>query len=94
VQLEVPFLPGETVHIGFDECVHDTATIHNRIRNTLHGIISLLAPLAGITQSKDDVQLETPNLLPQYPFRRPADLSLRLTTPTQANAAIIAVDFT
>jgi hypothetical protein len=64
------------------------------IRNTLHTIIATLGPLAGTIHSKFDTLMEPTNLLPQFPLRRPADIALRLKSPTASKSSTLAIDVT
>jgi hypothetical protein len=75
-------------------CKYSKTPLHNTVRNTLHTILSTLAPIAGLIHSKFDTLMEPTNLLPQHPLRRPADIALRLKSPTAALATTLAIDVT
>jgi hypothetical protein len=75
-------------------CKYSKTPLHNSIRNTLYTILSTTAPIAGTTHSKFDVLIEPTNLLPEYPLRRPADIALRLKTPTATQSTTLAIDVT
>jgi hypothetical protein len=69
-------------------------SLHNHIRDTVYTILSLLAPLAGLARTTNDIQREPKNRLPEFPQRRPLDVVLDLVTPTNAGAISIGVDVT
>jgi hypothetical protein len=69
-------------------------SLHNHIRDTVFTIIQLLAPLANLVRTKHDVQLEPSQQIPNFPSRRPLDVSVDLLTPTPAAATTIGIDVT
>jgi hypothetical protein len=75
-------------------CKFSKTPLHNSIRNTLHTILSTIGPIAGLIHSKFDTLMEPTNLIPQHPLRRPADIALRLKSPTAALATTLAIDVT
>jgi hypothetical protein len=75
-------------------CRYSKTPLHNAVRNTLFTLLSTLAPLAGLVNSKFDILLEPTDLLPQHPLRRPADVAVRLKSPTKAQSSTLALDVT
>ena len=75
-------------------CKYSKTPLHNAIRNTLHTILATVGPIAGIIHSKFDTLMEPTNLIPQFPLRRPADIALRLKSPTAALSTTLAIDVT
>jgi hypothetical protein len=69
-------------------------SLHNRIRNTLYTILLLLAPLAGLTRTTNDIQREPKNRIPDHPQRRLLDVVVDLMTPTKAAAISVGIDVT
>jgi hypothetical protein len=84
----------------FFSCTGASKTpIHNLIRNTCFHILSKLAPMANLSTTTTDVQLEPPNLTPTFPTLRPADIGIQLHSTTTSSiiddtAPYLALDVT
>jgi hypothetical protein len=62
--------------------------------DTLYTIFLLLAPLAGLARTVNDIQREPKNRIPDHPQRRPLGVVIDLITPTDAAAISVGVDVT
>jgi hypothetical protein len=61
------------------------------MQNTVYTLLSTLAPLSGLIQSKFDILLEPTSLLPQHPLHHPV-VAVKLKAPTKAKSSILALD--
>lgn len=80
-------------------CNYNKVVLHNDIRDVVYVICEALAPGTGFTHSSYSVIRETPNLIPEQPTKRPADVGFplcpsALSSPPPLPATYLAIDVT
>jgi hypothetical protein len=75
-------------------CKNSKTPFSNHIRDTIGLICHTVGPISGLIAHPHDVSIEPTHLVPEHPIKRPADVSLTLSTPTSSKCTTVTIGIT